>query len=166
MENWIAQLQSEEDSNDNLDMTDHDLYSCIVQHRHFLHILSYCIMLRPLRPFLCKQRVITTPNEHLQLKDHGIQLACSLTKALISLLDDIYLTNAESCVTLLSIYHIAAWLSIAILFDKAWSIPGRREIIISIDIAASALKSAQDNRYIAEGLYRMLQPFVYHLGKV
>ena len=101
-------------------------------HRHYLHTMSFSMLLDPIRAYLAKEMDASTPPVELKIRRDGINYALKLMGALYGFFDHVWPQDAKFHFVIFCIFDTAAVLSSVVLHDKTGCIPRRDDIVAAI----------------------------------
>lgn len=128
----------------------------IVLHRHYLHTMSYSMLLDPIRAYLAKYMSTASPPRELAIRSDGVDYSLKLMGALYGFFDHVYPRDAKFHFVLFCIFDTAAVLCSALMHDEDGSIPRHGEILGAIDGAVAMLKRLNTVTKTAKTSYDVL----------
>ncbi|XP_044722136.1 fungal specific transcription factor domain-containing protein [Hirsutella rhossiliensis] len=128
----------------------------IVLHRHYLHTMSFSMLLDPIRAYLAKPMTASSPPDELRIRSDGINYCLRLMSALYGFFDHVYPRDAKFHFVLFCIFDTAAVLCSALMHDEDGSTPRRDDILGAIDGAVAMLKRLNNATKTAKTSYDIL----------
>lgn len=128
----------------------------IVLHRHYLHTMSFSMLLDPIRAYLARPMTTESQPDDLKIRSDGIDCSLKLMGALYGFFDHVYPRDAKFHFVLFCIFDTAAVLCSALMHDGDASIPQRDDILGAIDGAVNMLRRLNTVTKTAKTSYEIL----------
>ncbi|PNY28957.1 transcriptional regulatory protein [Tolypocladium capitatum] len=128
----------------------------IVLHRHYLHTMSFSMLLDPIRAYLAMPMTTSSQPDELRIRSDGIDYSLKLMGALYDFFDHVYPRDAKFHFVLFCIFDTAAVLCSALMHDQDTSIPRRDDILGAIDGAVNMLRRLNTVTKTAKTSYEIL----------
>ncbi|POR38437.1 Putative transcriptional regulatory protein C3C7.04 [Tolypocladium paradoxum] len=128
----------------------------MVLHRHYLHTMSFSMLLDPIRAYLAKPMTTDSQPDELNIRSDGIDYSLKLMGALYGFFDHVYPRDAKFHFVLFCIFDTAAVLCSALMHDEDTSIARRDDILGAIDGAVNMLRRLNTVTITAKTSYEIL----------
>lgn len=139
VEDWIQAFPSTY-AVDKPDTSQDSRHSWITLHRHYLHTMSYSMILDPLRPYLARRMTHDSPRDQLDIRRQGVDFTLKLMDKLYAFFDHLYPTDAKFHFVIFSIFDTAAVVCSTLMHDEDRSLYRRDDLLQAMDGAIGMLQ--------------------------
>lgn len=136
----------------------------IVSHRHYLHMMTYWILLIPLRCHFGKSMSCNSPPAELRIRSHGIDYCLKLMDALYGMFDNGRARGGDDHqMVQFCLLDACAMLCSALLHDADGTVPRRTESLCAIDKGIAIMKQLNTTK-AAQTSYAVIHQLSQQLG--
>lgn len=125
-------------------------------HRYYLQVISFSMLLDPMRTYLAKQMPRETPAVELKIRSDGIDYALKLLDGLYALFECIWPRDTKFHYILFSIFDTAAVMCSAIMHDADQSIPRKNDMRDAVQSALGMLERLKSATKLGRTSYKIL----------